>query len=97
MDPGTRLDMPKLVKALQELIGGIQNLDLIFVSHQDPDLTSNLPALLASAPRAIILASIDTWRLIRMYGIEERRFKAVEEFRSQVLKIKKTVHTIQIL
>lgn len=97
MDPGTRLDMPKLVKALEHLIGGVQNLDLIFLSHQDPDLTSNLPALLASAPKAIILASMDTWRLIKMYGIAENRFKAVEEFRSQVLKIKKTGHTIQII
>ncbi len=97
IDPGTKLDMPSLLQHLRELIGGVQNLDLIFLSHQDPDVSSNLSALLASAPRAVVIASVDTWRLVRMYGIDQRRFKAVEEFRTDRLRIKKTGHMIQIV
>ena len=97
IDPGTKLDMPALLQHLKELIGGVQHLDLIFLSHQDPDVSSNLSALLASAPRAVVIASVDTWRLVRMYGIDQRRFKAVEEFRTDRLRIKKTGHMIQLV
>ena len=97
MDPGTSVDYPVLSKTLKELIGGIKNVHAIFLSHQDPDVSSNIMAILASAPKAIILASEDTWRLISMYGIPEKRFKSVESFKFDVLRIKKTGHYIQFI
>ncbi len=97
MDPGTPMDYPALSKAAKELIGGIKNFHIIFLSHQDPDVSSNTPAILAAAPRAMVFTSIDSWRLVKMYGIPEKRFKPVESFKNDVLKIKRTGSFIQFL
>ncbi len=97
MDPGTKLDLNEIVKVSKQLFGGIANIDIIFVSHQDPDLTSNLDAIMSAAPRSLLLASMDTWRLVRMYGLPERRFKAIEDFRTDTLRIKKTGHTVKFI
>ncbi len=97
MDPGTALDYPSLSKATKELIGGIKNIHIIFLSHQDPDVSSNISPILASAPKAMVFTSIDTWRLVKMYGIPEQRFKPVESFKNDVLKIKRTGTFIQFV
>ncbi len=87
-DPGTRLDIPALTEVARSLMGGLHNLDIIFLSHQDPDVSSNTPELLAAAPHARVIASIDTWRLVKMYGIPESRFFAAEGFERSFLQIR---------
>ncbi len=96
-DPGTRLDIGLVLGALKELIGGIENIHLVFLSHQDPDLTSNINVFLTGSPAAKIVCSIDTWRLVRMYGIDDKRYYAVENFKSKTLKIGRTGHRIQFV
>jgi glyoxylase-like metal-dependent hydrolase (beta-lactamase superfamily II) len=96
-DPGTRLDITLIVGALKELIGGIENIHLVFLSHQDPDLTSNINVFLTGSSAAKIVCSIDTWRLIRMYGIEDTRYYAVENFKNKILRIGRTGHRIQFV
>lgn len=96
-DPGTKVDIPNLMEAADRLIGGLQNIHLIFLSHQDPDVSSNTPALLQIAPSSLVLASIDTWRLVKMYGIHESRFRPFEGFRSSWVNVKKTGHRIQFV
>ncbi len=96
-DPGTRLDIGLVVGALKELTGGIENIHLVFLSHQDPDLTSNINVFLMGSPAAKIVCSIDTWRLVRMYGIEDTRYYAVENFKSKTLRIGKTGHRVQFV
>jgi len=96
-DPGTRLDITLIVGALKELIGGIENIHLVFLSHQDPDLASNINVFLTGSPAAKIVCSIDTWRLVRMYGIEDTRYYAVENFKNKILRIGKTGHRIQFV
>ncbi len=96
-DSGTKLDVPYLLDILKELIGGIQNLHILFLSHQDPDVSSNANTILMSAPKAILITSVDTWRFVKMYGIPEDRFYSVESFKSDILKIKKTGHRIQFV
>jgi glyoxylase-like metal-dependent hydrolase (beta-lactamase superfamily II) len=96
-DPGTRLDISLVVGALKELVGGIENIHLIFLSHQDPDLTSNINVFLTGSPTAKIVCSIDTWRLVRMYGIEDTRYYAVENFKTKTLRIGKTGHRVQFV
>ncbi len=98
MDPGTKKDLPNIMLVSKKLFGGIQNLHLIFLSHQDPDLTSIVPALMATAPKTKVIASIDTWRLLKMYGgIPEKRFLAVEGFKGDILNIKSTGHQIRFV
>jgi glyoxylase-like metal-dependent hydrolase (beta-lactamase superfamily II) len=96
-DPGTKVDIPNLMEAADQLIGGLQNIHLIFLSHQDPDVSSNTPALLQIAPSSLVIASIDTWRLVKMYGIHESRFRPFEGFRSSWVNVKKTGHRVQFL
>jgi len=97
MDPGSRVDIEPLTKSLQELIGGIDKIDLIFLSHQDPDVSSAVPFLLSIAPGAVVITSQDTMRLIKMYGIPAKRIKAVEDFRSDTVHIKLTGHKIKFV
>jgi len=96
-DPGTKVDLPRLLDALKKLIGGIQNVDFVFLSHQDPDVSSNINMVLTTAPRAAVIASLDTWRLVKMYGLPEKRFWGVESLKSDVVKIKKTGHKIAFI
>ena len=97
MDSGTKLDIPILTEVLGKLIGGINNVHILFLSHQDPDVSANANTILMSASKSIIISSLDSWRLLRMYGIPEDRFLAVESFKSDILKIKKTGHKIHII
>lgn len=97
MDPGTKLDIASLLDVLKELIGGIQNIDIVFLSHQDPDVTSNCNTVLTAAPRSSVIASIDTWRLISMYGISEKRFISTEKPGFGTLNLKRTGHKIQFV
>ncbi len=94
MDPGTKLDLPLLEDALKELIGGLKNIDIIFVSHQDPDVTSNVSPLLMRAKNSFLIGSIDAWRLIKMYGVPQGRFKAAESFVSSYFEIPGTTSKI---
>ncbi len=87
MDPGTKLDLPRLEDTLKELIGGLPNLDIIFISHQDPDVSSNVLPLLMRAKNSVLIGSIDSWRLIKMYGVPKGRFKAAESFISSYFEI----------
>ena len=96
-DPGTKLDIPLLIDSLKDLIGGVHNIDIIFISHQDPDVSSNVTTLINSAPKAIVLGSIDTWRLVKMYGIPEKRYYSIEDFKGDTILIKRTGHKIKFV
>jgi glyoxylase-like metal-dependent hydrolase (beta-lactamase superfamily II) len=96
-DPGTRLDMGNMLPMLKEKAGGIANTNLVFLSHQDPDLTANIGTVLASAPRSYLITSVDTWRLVKMYGLPEKRVRTVESFDSMVLKMKKSGHRVRFV
>ncbi len=96
-DPGTKLDMKDLLPFLNETIGGIKNIHIVFLSHQDPDLTANAPVVLQSAPGSILITSLDTWRLVKMYGIPEHRVKTIESFNSFTVKFKKSGQTIKFI
>lgn len=95
MDPGARPDLEALSTALQKLIGNIKNLSAIFLSHQDPDLSGNVAALLQYSP-AFVITSEDTWRLLRTAGLEDKRFIATESFRDGVMHLR-TGHSVQFI
>lgn len=97
MDPGTKLDLNDLLPFLKEKIGGIQNIHMIFLSHQDPDLTANTTLVMSSAPKSFLITSVDTWRLVHMYGIPEKRMKTIESFATEEISIKATGHKIRFV
>ena len=97
MDPGTRLDFEPLVEILTDLIGGIENINIIFVTHQDPDVTFNVRAFLTASPKSFVMASVDTLRFIKMLDIPDVRQQAIENFKSDELTIKPTGHRFKII
>ena len=96
-DPGTKLDMATLLPLMKEKAGGIMKTHLIFLSHQDPDLTANVGAIMSSAPGAHLICSVDTWRLVRMYGLPENRVRTVETFDSYAIRVKSSGHRIRFV
>ncbi len=97
MDPGTTMDVPILAEAMNKLIGGTKNIDLIFLSHQDPDVASNTHFLLASSHDALVVTSVDTFRLARMYGIPEKNFLFVDGNSTQIPEKLKQITVIDFI
>ncbi len=96
VDPTPQEYFKDLIFTLNDLIGGVENLDLIYVNHQDPDVTSSLAPIMDMNKNALLITSEDTWRLIRFYGIPRERFQAIEYFpnRKVVLKTNDTLEFI---
>ncbi|PMQ01663.1 MAG: histidine kinase [Dictyoglomus sp. NZ13-RE01] len=96
IDPIPLINFNDLIAVLKELIGGVENLDIIYVNHQDPDVTSSLPGLMSMNKNAMLITSEDTWRLIRMYGLDENRYQAIEHFPNRKV-ILRTGHSFQFI
>lgn len=97
MDPGSKSDIELLSEKLKKLIGGMNKIDIIFLSHQDPDVTSIVPYIVALNPNVIILSSIDTIRLLKSYGIPNNNFRAIEDFKTDSITIKSTGNRIKFI
>ncbi len=78
MDPGPPRDMDTVVSKVVSIIGNIENLNYIFLNHQDPDVCGNAAAIQRLAPRAFIVCSEDTWRLVRHYGFDPGLYISTE-------------------
>jgi glyoxylase-like metal-dependent hydrolase (beta-lactamase superfamily II) len=96
-DPGTKLDGDLVLESSKKLFGGLENIDIIFLSHQDPDVSSLTPFILAGAKNSVLITSIDTFRLVSMYGIPENRVFFIENFNTEILTIKKTRHKVTFI
>jgi glyoxylase-like metal-dependent hydrolase (beta-lactamase superfamily II) len=93
-DPGSKTDAAAVWEALDEIAGGVQNVDLVFLSHQDPDVASNAKFIVDNAPRAVVVASVDAWRLLNIIGIPDNRFYLLESWGGEPLPIGRTGHVV---
>lgn len=81
VDPGSSSDFSTVHTKVASLIGGLERLSAVFINHQDPDVGSSASLISARyAPRAGILCSEDTWRLIVHMNLPRNRFIATEKF-----------------
>lgn len=96
IDPIPLMYFNDLILTLKDLIGGVENLNIIYVNHQDPDVTSSLPGLMSLSPNSMLISSEDTWRLIRTYGLDKERFQAIEYFPNKKI-ILRTGHAFQFV
>ncbi|MCK8502445.1 hypothetical protein VZQ01_10520 [Myxococcus faecalis] len=81
IDPGSSSDFSTIHTKVTSLIGGMERLSAVFINHQDPDVGSSASIISARyAPRAGILCSEDTWRLIVHQNLPRNRFIATEKF-----------------
>jgi glyoxylase-like metal-dependent hydrolase (beta-lactamase superfamily II) len=93
-DPGAKADAPALWEVLEQTVGGVANVDVVFLSHQDPDVASNAKFVVDNAPRAFVLASVDAWRLLNTTGIPDNRFYLVESWGEESLELSRTGHRV---
>jgi flavorubredoxin len=83
IDPGSSSDFSTVHTKVASLIGGLDRLSAIFINHQDPDVGSSTSIITARfAPKAGIICSEDTWRLIVHLNLPRSRFVATEKFTS---------------
>ena len=81
IDPGSSSDFSTIHTKVSSLIGGMDRLSALFINHQDPDVGSSAALISARyAPRAGIVCSEDTWRLIVHFNLPRNRFIATEKF-----------------
>jgi eukaryotic-like serine/threonine-protein kinase len=80
IDPGPPKDLDTIAAKVSGVIGSLDRVDLIFLNHQDPDVSSNASAIQGLNPRAHVLCSEDTWRLAQFYGLSQVGYSAIERF-----------------
>lgn len=87
IDPGPPEDLTPLIKKLSFMIGGLKNIHLMFLNHQDPDVSYNAGHLQKLNPDCVVLCSEDSWRLVKFYGLNPNKYKAIEQFKDFSVKM----------
>ncbi len=80
VDPGPPMDFDVISAKVASVIGSLRRLDFVFINHQDPDVSGNAAAIQAASPRAHVMCSEDTWRLVHAGGLDPKRFSPTERF-----------------
>jgi len=80
VDPGPPKDFSTVVAKVSSVLGNMERLNYVFLNHQDPDVAMNAAAIQQQWPQVHVLCSQDTWRLSRFYGLDPRKFSAVESY-----------------
>jgi serine/threonine-protein kinase len=96
VDPGPPKDQRLIAAKVAAVIGSLARVDLVFLNHQDPDVASNAAAIQQLNPRAHVLCSEDTWRLVQFYGLNPRTYSAVEDFRGGEMRLA-TGHSVEFV
>lgn len=88
INPGSSSDFSVVSQKVSRLIGGLQNTSAIYINHQCPDVGSSAPLITARfAPKASVICSEDTFRLISPLGLRRDRFVATERAREGVITL----------
>ncbi len=87
LDPGPPELIMHLQKVVEPIIGSLKNVHGMLINHQDPDVVLNAAFIQKMNPNCIVVASEDTWRLIRFVGLKDSHFKAVESYKGQRVKM----------
>lgn len=88
INPGSSADFAVVSQKVSRLIGGMQNTSAIYINHQCPDVGSSAPLITARfAPKANIISSEDTFRLISPLGLRRDRFVATDRARNGVMTL----------
>jgi serine/threonine-protein kinase len=83
IDPGPPKDLATISAKVSSLCGSLEKIDLIFLNHQDPDVSANAAVIQELNPRAHVWCSEDAWRLVHFYGLKPKGYSAVEHFRDR--------------
>ncbi len=83
VDPGPPKDLATIAAKVGSLCGSLEKIDLIFLNHQDPDVSANAAVIQELNPRAHVWCSEDAWRLVHFYGLKPKGYSAIEHFRDR--------------
>ncbi|MFO0692457.1 MAG: hypothetical protein U0230_02770 [Polyangiales bacterium] len=88
IDPGSPSDFAIVSTKVAQVIGNMNRVSALFINHQDPDVGASAPMVMARyAPKAHIVCSEDTWRLVVHQGLPRDRFIATEKATSRGLAL----------
>jgi serine/threonine-protein kinase len=87
IDPGPPRDLQTIGQKVASVLGSITEVDLLFVNHQDPDVSFNTVTFQQLNPRAHVICSEHTWRLIHLMGLEPQHYSAVDQFRDATMRL----------
>lgn len=81
IDPGSGKDFAVMHAKTRSILGDMKRVGAVFINHQDPDVASSVGQLLGRyCPRAYVLCTEDTWRLVQYYNIERKQFIQIENY-----------------
>lgn len=81
IDPGSPQDFAVVRAKSEAVMGSLERVDAIHINHQDPDVGSAVGLMMGRfTPRAHVVCSEDTWRLIQYYNVPRERFVPLERF-----------------
>ena len=87
IDPGPPTDFKVVEANVKKVLGDNYKLHFAFINHQDPDVGYNAIYFQRYFPNMQIITTEDTWRLIRLYGFNPKKFIAVDKFKSKTIKL----------
>ncbi|HED09481.1 MAG TPA: hypothetical protein ENJ10_02230 [Caldithrix abyssi] len=87
IDPGPPTDFDIIEQNLKTVLGKDFKIHFAFINHQDPDVGYNALFFQRYFPNMQIITTEDTWRLIRFYGLNPKKFIAVDKFKSRSIKM----------
>ncbi|NVB38552.1 hypothetical protein G6O69_11985 [Pseudenhygromyxa sp. WMMC2535] len=81
IDPGSSSDFAVVSAKVTSILGNLRRLSAIFINHQDPDVGTSTPTLINRfAPKASILCSEATWRLVIHLNLPRENFVDLDRF-----------------
>ncbi|MCL4557040.1 MAG: MBL fold metallo-hydrolase [Deltaproteobacteria bacterium] len=80
IDPGPPTDFEVLSVKLAKVIEDPKNVQIVFLNHQDPDVSYNTVYFQKLNPNLVIVTTQDTWRVVKYFGLNDKNFRAVESF-----------------
>ncbi|MCB9587688.1 MAG: hypothetical protein H6718_19955 [Polyangiaceae bacterium] len=88
IDPGSSSEFAAVQQKCSRLLGSVDRVQLIFLNHQDPDVGSVVGTLLARfMPKARVLCSEETWRLVRFFNIPKSRYVCTDPYVERGLRL----------
>jgi flavorubredoxin len=69
------------------VLGPNHQIHLAYINHQDPDVGMNTVFFQRHFPNLQVIATEDTWRLVRFLGLNPKRFIPIEKFKTGKIKL----------
>ena len=81
IDPGSRGDFSGVRANTERLAGPLSGLAVVFINHQDPDVSASLQVLIApKVSEAHVLCGEETWLLVETLGVPRERYINTDDY-----------------